>query len=622
MRRLFSVMAAAAVLVAPAWAQQNRPPQDEQHLANRYLLAETYMSARQYARAIAVLEDLLAEDPHSLPVLESLKAAYVADGRLDEAIGLLRQSLAQQGPSPSLLAELGGLYLQRGDRAAAEEAFRQAVNAAPDHAPTYRVLYAVLIQHRLWEQARDILLAGRQRLGQPDLFRVELAELYSRSNQHAEALEEWAGLLAESPTRLSFVQGRIGRMLDQEAAGPAFQSALDRLIRREPTRLAYRRLAAWLAAEMGDFATGLNHVRALNRLARESGESLLQFAESALQAAAYDVAEEAFALVLELHPRGPAAPAALLSSALLHEKRAEQANERRRRHAGERQVPHHYGEAARRYEAFIERHPTSAALPVAMQRLAELKRDVFHDFARAEELLDAILNRFPGEDHGVEARFALGELAILRDDLTAARIAFTRLQNQLRVGEQAERARFQLALLDFYEGNFEMALSRLNAMQRNPATDKANDAIDLRLILTEHRGPGSLATPLHAFGRAELRLRQHRPDEALLELDLLAASHPDHGIAPLVRFRRAHALRLLNQPQDALDDLTALPENYPQSYLAERALFLAAEILERDLGDHARAIETYLSLLTRYPGSLLAPEARTRIRRLRADLQS
>ena len=78
-------------------------------------------------------------------------------------------------------------------------------------------------------------------------------------------------------------------------------------------------------------------------------------------------------------------------------------------------------------------------------------------------------------------------------------------------------------------------------------------------------------------------------------------------------------LRALGRFDDALAVLTAFPEQFPDSYLADRSLFTVGEIHERDRGDAGRAMAAYADLLARYPGSLLAPEARARIRRLRGD---
>lgn len=619
-------LALVITLLAPAavHAQDTRPRTAIQVQtaddigSERFRLADRYFSAGQFDRAIALFEDLRQELPGSNPVFNRLKDSYLGARRYDDALRLVHDQIERTGPTTTLLAEIGSIHVASGDLEAAARAWQRTIEAAPDNVQTYRVLYMVMASNRLWEAARDMLLEGRERLRQPQLFRSELAELYSRTDQFGGALEEWAALLHDDPSRFSFVRGRMGNLLDRADAGESFREALDRLIRRDPTRLTLRRLAAWLTSELGDFETGLDHMRAVDRLGRESGESLFAFAEAALQAGALDQAENAFDIILENHPGSSNAASALLASALLHETRAQNAGENPTGASGAPNA----ARAAERYNRFLEEYPNHAATPAAMRRLAELRRDLFRDYDRANELLQEVTSRFPDTQEAVEARLALGELAILQNDLPRARAAFTQLETQLRIGERAERARLALAQLDFYEGNFDMALSRTSAMQRNTATDVANNAIELRLILSENQGPDTLSIALRHFARAELLQRQRHHEDALETLDALLASHQGHPITPLARFRRAAALRHLERPAEALAVLDALPRDFPDSYLADRALFAAAEVHERELQDTQAAIEGYMHLLSRFPGSLLAPEARARIRRLRGDLPS
>jgi len=54
--------------------------------------------------------------------------------------------------------------------------------------------------------------------------------------------------------------------------------------------------------------------------------------------------------------------------------------------------------------------------------------------------------------------------------------------------------------------------------------------------------------------------------------------------------------------------------------LADDALYRRAELYENKLKDTTKAMELYQELLTNYPGSLFAADARKRYRTLRGDL--
>ncbi len=623
-RRLLALVFVLAVApVVPARAQQSPPKPTIQNAADpataKFRLADAYLRAGQSERALALLEDLHAADPGSFAVYDKLKEAYVTVKQYDDALALIESRMQLTAPTPNLLAEAGRLHVLKGDLEAAERTWQAALDAAPDNPSTYRQVYAAEVEARLYEQARDVLLQGRERLGDPALYQVELADLYGRTNQHEEAMAEYAALLTADPQQLGFVQSRIGRLLEGDGAAPAFTAAVERLIRREPLVMPYRELAAWLYAETGDFAAALDATRALDRLRGEQGQSLYAFADAALNAEAYDEALQSYEIILERHGDGPIAPLALLSTALLYELRGQQHGERAFDAGGNRIPAADYDLALERYGAFLRQYPTHPSEPVALRRLAGLQKDVFRDYGQAEALLRDVLARFPNGPVAAQARLDLGEVALLRDDLGAARAAFTQVEESERIGESAELARLELARLEFYEGHFDMATTRAQAMNRNTATDVANDAIALKLLLSENSGPDSTSAALRTFARAQLLQRQQRPALALDAVDELLAAYPEHALADDAHFLRAEILRALGRFDDALALLTAFPEQFPDSYLTDRSLFTVGEIHERDRADPQAAMAAYADLLARFPGSLLAPEARARIRRLRGD---
>ena len=615
-RRLASLVALLTLLAVPVSAQQ---PATADAATAKFRLADSFLRAGQSDRALALLEDLHAADPSSFAIFNKLKEAYISTKRYDDALALIETRMERTAPTANLLAQMGQLYVFKGEFDTAAATWQRAVDTAPENPATYRVVYASQIAARLYEDARDLLLQARERLGQPTLFQVELAELYARLDQPEEAMNEYAALLSVDAQRLSFVQSRIGRLLEQDGAAEAFTTAVERLIREEPLVMPYRELAAWLYAETGDFGAALDANRALDRLRNEQGQSLYAFANAALNADAYDEALQAYEIILDRHGDGPIAPLAHLNTALLYELRAEQRGERAFDPAGNRVPAPDYDRALDRYETFLRQYPAHPNYPVALRRLAGLQKDVFRDFGQAEALLREIVTRFPQGEVAAQAQLDLGEVALMRDNLGAARTAFSRVEESERIGEQAELARLELARLDFYEGQFEMAKTRAQAMNRNTATDVANDAIALKLLLSENTGPDSTNAPLRTFARAQLLQRQQRPAQALTLVDSLIAAYPQHALSDEAHFLRAEILRALGRADDALAALEAFPDRFSDSYLIDRSLFTVGEIHDRDLADPQAAITAYSDLLARYPGSLLAPEARARIRRLRGD---
>ena len=619
--RLLLVLLALAVAAPAVLAQQRsvRVARDAFGEADpRLQLAQQYLRAGETDRAIALLEDLYTASPSS-PTYSQLMEAYAEAGRHDDAVAFVARRIEAEGPRPMLLADHAAALHRAGRTDEAGAAWAAAVEAAPGAEMTYRVVASSLANAQHLEEAVGVYRQGRERLGDAALFQAEIAHLCGLAADYGCAADEYLALLAEQPGGLGVVQARLARLLGGSGAPEAFRAAIDRAIRRDPLHRPYRELSAWVALEEGDFAAALDANRAIDRLEGEEGQSLFAFAREAVAGGAYDEAAEALDLILDGHADGPLAPLALLGRARLAEERAAAAGERAFDADGARLSAPGYEAALDGYRTFAERHPYHPEANGALADAARLYRTVFRDFAAAEALLQTLATRAGDPAVSGQARLDLGRVALQRGDRGTARTAFTGVEESLRIGPLAEAARLELALLDFYEGDFAGALARVEAMNENTATDVANDAIALKVLLKENEGPDSLSTPLRTYAEAALLGRRGQAAEALGALDALLAEHPRHPIADEAAIARVDALRALGRTGEALDALDAFPAQHDGSYLAERALFLTGEIHERDRGDLPAAQAAYTAFLSRFPGSLLAPEARARVRRIRGD---
>ena len=586
-----------------------------------YALASTLLANGQVDEATALLEDLHAAAPDDLAVLIKLEEAYGIARRFDDLVAVIERRIESEGPSAMLLARHGAALFRADRIREADQAFSDAVDLDPDNAQSYRTVVNTLGGLRLFERAAAILQRGRDRVGE-SITTLELAHVYGLALDYPRSVDLYLEALADDSGLRPVIQSRLTRMLDGNGAADAFATAFLRAATLNPLDRGVRELQAWLALEKGEYEVALDAVRALDRLEQEQGESLVMFAA---QAAGTDagVAVRALDEVLERHADGPAAPVALLARARLHDTRARA--DRERADLG----PTPAADAARiDYQAYLDRYSTGTMRPATALALADLLRDVYRDFDGSEARLTEAAG---GRDAGVanRARLMLGEVALRRGDLETARQRFADVDESVRIGPLAEQARYELALIDFYQGFMYSALARAEALDENTAADAANDAIALRVTLNDALDPDVLPgpdvdltqDPLHVYGRAALRHRRGLSDDALATLDSLAADLPPmHALVDEALYLRASVLLDSGRPAEAVGVLDRLITEQPTSFFLDRALRLQAVTYETDLRDPSTAAERYDRLLEGFPGSPLAPEAREALRRLRALL--
>jgi tetratricopeptide (TPR) repeat protein len=612
---------AAVLLVAGAGAA-TRPVLAQgidSTLVGRFQLAQSYLRAGQFDRAISLLEELYLEAPHAHVFYLRLKDAYESVKRYDDAIALVEQQLSRNRVPVTFQTEKARLLYLKGAEDQALVAWDSAVELSPEVATTYRTVYQSMLSVRLFEEATGVLLRGRDRLQDPALFDRELGYLYGLTGEHELAMEEYLGLLSRDPRQLGYVRSSLARTLEQVGSLDSSIRVAQRHVRIDPLNRSVRELLAWLYQEAGRYADAYRENRAIDRLEGEDGRVLFGFAARAASAGAYDVAREAYEEISARYPKSQLGSEALRGIGDVELAWARKDLEVAFTADGERLETPHYDSALESFRKFVEMFPNSHHYPFVMLDIARVQKDVFFFLPEAEIILADLTSRFPGHPAADQAEYELGVLAVLRGDLEDARLIFERIRERLRIGDDAERARYEIALVHFYRGEFEAARTLVEAMKENTSTDMANDAISLRVLLLENRGPDSLQTPLRMFARSHLEYRRRHLLQSESALDSLLAHYGSHPLADEAHHFRGLILRDQGRFEEAAVSLAELPLIFPTSYLADRSLFDAARIREAELRQPERALELYNRLLLEYPASLLIPDVRNRIRTLRAD---
>ena len=608
------------VLTALIWApvvdaagQQQENPQ-----IVRFRLADTFLRSGQFDQAIGLLEDLYAEAPRNDAFYEKLKEAYENVKRYEEAAALVKARLVDTR-SAALLSDLAHIRYLQGNEEDAHATWQEAVETAPTDPNTYRDVYRSLLGVRQFERAVLLLEQARSATGQTALFRVELAYLCSISGLHEKAVEEYLALLKENEQHLNFVRSRLGSFLEEKEALASSLAVVQDAVRADPLYRVWRELLGWLYIEAEDFENALGEYRAVDGLESGQGHMLFEFAHTAADAGAYNKASEAYREVLARYPEAPAAPRTLAAFGAMHIRWAAEIGERAFDATGNRVNAPHYDEALAAYQTFLQQYPNHELYPDVLHRIGRLQQDVFLDTGSAESIFRQVVSIFPDTRAADQAAFDLAGIAILHGQLDDARLRFNRLIEQLRTGDLVEQARFNLASIHIFAGEFDAAQSLVDIIDAHTSTDVSNDAIALKILLLENRGPDSLDMPLRRYSGALLAREQRRPLAALDSVDTLLSMYPSHALADEARFLRGEILLAAGRGQEAYETFAEIPLMYPASFLADRALFEAAGILSRELGKKEEAAAAYQRLLSEYPGSLLAGKARDHIRRLRGD---
>src|SRR5690606_34378472 len=169
------------------------------------------------------------------------------------------------------------------------------------------------------------------------------------------------------------------------------------------------------------------------------------------------------------------------------------------------------------------------------------------------------------------------------------------------------------AKLSYYKGDFRLAQEHLNILKEATTREIANDALELSLRIKENIAYDSLGEGLQEYAKIELLLYQNQLDDALRRIELLKEGRvsvdgkdslktiSNQTILDDVYWLEAKLRQQQGDFERALALLAKIQTEYPDDILADDAMFMEAEIYERQLKNNDKAMELYREFLTKFP---------------------
>ncbi|HLB01261.1 MAG TPA: tetratricopeptide repeat protein [Bacteroidota bacterium] len=579
----------------------------------RMRLAQSYERSGDFESALRVYSELFSTDSSNFMLIESLKRCHLKLKHNDEVIALIEYGLKLNPADIGSRAQLGNVYLLKGDEEKAAEVWAHAISLAPGEETAYRVVGSSMIQARQFERAAAIYRDARKALGNPTLFASDIAYLYGIMQKYPESTREYLALLRQTPSQLIYIQSRISSFTGNDRALAGATAVVEEAVAAERKNVEFRRLLAWLFMEGKNFDAAYGVYRELDTLTGGGGKELFTFAGRAFNEKSYAAASKALSEVIDRNPNFREMPRARYSLARSLEELESAGRIKTEPGAGV------FDRAIGMYNRIVFDYPNTEIAGQSLLRIALIRKDKLSDPGGARDVLEKIASDYKiFLPVATEARLALGEIYIGFDDLDRAAGTLTAVAGTPPYGgPDRELAALRLAELSFYRHHYPQAMTILSDLTRNSVSDVTNDAISLQLLITENEKDNREA--LDRYAEARLLRAGRRDADALAILDDELTSRPGNALADRIAFMKGEILVLMKKPDEALASFALIVDSYPESLLRDRAMFNTASIYETDKADRAGAIRTYELLLEKYPNSIHAGAARKRIRFLRGD---
>ena len=576
----------------------------------RYRLAEGYERAGDMRGAARIYRELFDADPASELYFEAVRRTYSALALNAELLPLVEARVATRPGDVDLRVAYADLLFRAGRRDDARAQWREAVTRGNSQEFVAALVAQSQTDNRAFELAIETYRVARERSGDRLLFADQLAFLYASIGRFPESTREYLAILGGMPERLPLVKRSMASLTANPTALAAATQTVEQALERNPDFEPYIDLLSWLYDEAGNFEGAFDIAKRLDRARNGRGSAIYAYADRALREGRYDQALAALDYFLATYGRdNPLHAIALLTYARVLE-------ERHRAGGGDRAG----AEAlATRYEELAEREEGTDVAAEALLRKARIEADELGDADAAAGTLEELLDAPKAGRAAGEALVLLGDLRVRADRIDEARVLYERARSAdeaIDEGTTRDLARLRLAELSLYRGEYKLAVDSLTELTRNTASGITNDALAWLFLLQENFERNDAA--LGHYMAARLLVLQRRWSEAGERFERAAAAAPRTTLAEESTLARAQAQSETGDHAGAVEALIGFVGASPDALAADRALYRAAELLERRIGDRARALEVYTRLITEYPRSQHTPAARARIRDLRS----
>jgi len=594
-------------IAASLLAQQNSLDQ------NQFMLAQSYEHQGNYSKALEIVEALNKKDPNNIQYFNKLNALYLLLKNYDESVSLINARIKLTPQDLSLFGMLGSTYYTAGDRTKAYTIWDDAINDNQGNQMACRIMANYAIDKRDFDKAIELLNRGKESAKEPGLYSFELGELYSITMRYKEAAEEYCSLIKSNPTQYSQIENKI---LSYSSKPNALDETIEVVGNYKSDKINFKYLLARLYIEKKNYDLAFDLYKEIDENQKYNGDELYNFAEFVFHDGEYEVAEEAFKFLIDKYPDQPSISAVKLGYAKTKEslfiKKYDDTNSNwKSYYIPARAADEEIEPVIKAYEEIVNVYKHSEVAIEAKIRISSLLYHQKGDMLNAEKYFKAIADDYPTSKFAPAAFTELGLISIQQAKLDDAEKYFSQINELSRV-ETKDRnfASYKLAKIYSYKSNFDKARNILSSVLSNLKDNIANDALEFSILLNTAKNDSS---NLALYCNAEFLAEQKRFGDAknlYLQLSQNQQAFVFHSIAKL---KAAEMLIANSDYVNAIIDLKLITDEAEKNIYADKALYLLGKIYQYGLKDNAKAIQSYESLLARFPRSLYLDEARENI---------
>lgn len=568
------------------------------------IIAKEYFKNGEYEKALIEYKKLYSNATSNINYINQIISTHQELEQYDEAESFL-QNLLERINYPAFIVELGYNYQLKNDLVNAQVYYKKALESI-DTKPSNVFSVARSFQnHSLLDEA--IIAYENAMVLNPDFnFNLQLAQIYGEQGNIERMFNSYINFVEVNPATVRDIKRSINDFITEQSTSGnniLFRKILLKKIQEQPN-LLWNDLLSWLFVQQKDFNKAFTQEKAIfNR----NQQSLSRIEDLALITLNENENETAKEILTYLTENAQDSDTKLEAHNNLLQLQIKEASKEQ------------YITIKNTYLELFKIFGLQTQTLNLQISYAHFLAFYMNETKDATSFLENILILPINELEKAKVKLELGDILLLQEKFNQALIYYTQIQRNLKNSTISQEARFKVAKASYYKGDFKWAESQLKILKASTSQLIANDALDLKLLISDNKYEDSLQSALKLYAKADLLAFQNRNEEAILLLDKILKDHKTEPIIAQALYKQAQLFEMKSQFEKAKDNYETIIENYRDGILIDDAYYHLAEIYQKQLNLPEKAKQLYEQIIFNHADSIYFVEARKRFRLLRGD---
>ncbi len=571
--------------------------------------AASLESQGDWEGAVSIYKDFIKRNPNEkayLMLFQTLKN----NGEYKDAENYLKDAIRLFPKRPELTVDLYLLYKQAGNEKKAEKHFNKILkNLKANHSDIVRIGNAFL-SAREFENAKQIYLKGRELLGDNTSYGFQLGSIFLQEGNYEAIAREYLFMLESEPRNLQQIEANLAALFVRDSSGlmQTVEEQWKQLYKKHKTNPYFSQFGLWLYTQGKQFDQAFEMAKYIDEtFEQKGGGGMTDFAANMANAGELSTARKAYKYVLDKGEENVFFERSLIGYANVMFVSFMQKPEKGKQLEELKQL----------FKLVFDKCGYGKDSFETILQAAEVM--AFHDdeAQQAVELLERCIaeNNFSINEKA-EMKLLSAEIYNRFGDSWQASLLCSQVEKDCKNSPLADQAKFFKAMLSYYNGEIEWALSQFKSLRASTTKLISNDAMEYSVLIAENRDDDSSFSAMQMFAAAERERFYRNFDAANAYLDSIERNYLYHPLFDECIYLKA----LLAKDQGSIEKADSLLQNlllkFPYDLTADDAIMQLAEIAETYRHDLDAAKEFYQRLILDHPTSLYVTQARKHYNRL------